>query len=88
MLRPVSRISLHISVIREGRLQELDRAVDQCPRGEMLVWFSVRMFEEACLHNRLETVSAAKSAEVRVGSTIPRRHDIHNSSEGEAEIQD
>lgn len=41
---------------REGRLQELDRIIRQCPREDMLAWFSVRMFKEACLRNRLQTV--------------------------------
>ncbi|CAN0453579.1 unnamed protein product, partial [Laminaria digitata] len=39
---------------RVGQLQELEHVVSQCPRGEMLAWFSVRMFEQACINNRLQ----------------------------------
>lgn len=49
---------------REGRLRELDHVVSQCPREQMLMWFSVRMFQEACLHNRLQTVRGADQTTV------------------------
>ncbi|CAM9365120.1 unnamed protein product [Sphacelaria rigidula] len=39
-----------------GRLRELDHVLSKCPRDEILTWFSVRMFQAACLHNNLSTM--------------------------------
>ncbi|CAN0065441.1 unnamed protein product [Ectocarpus sp. 12 AP-2014] len=34
----------------------MDQVSSSCPSGEMLTWFTVRMFKEACAHNRLQTM--------------------------------
>lgn len=42
--------------------------MSQCPRGEMLAWFSVRMFEQACINNRLQIVRMCVRASVSEGN--------------------
>ncbi|CBN80071.1 conserved unknown protein [Ectocarpus siliculosus] len=50
------RGQLLVRFAREGRLRDMDQVSRSCPRGEMLAWFTVRMFKEACAHNHLQTM--------------------------------
>ncbi|CAN0005718.1 unnamed protein product [Ectocarpus sp. 12 AP-2014] len=54
--RMMRRGQLLVRFAREGRLRDMDQVSNSCPRGEMLAWFTVRMFKEACAHNRLQAM--------------------------------
>ncbi|CAB1119222.1 unnamed protein product [Ectocarpus sp. CCAP 1310/34] len=54
--RMMRRGKLLVRFAREGRLRDMDQVSSSCPRGEILAWFTVRMFKEACTHNRLQTM--------------------------------
>ncbi|CAM9439138.1 unnamed protein product [Choristocarpus tenellus] len=44
---------LMVQLAGEGKLRDLDRVVSECPKQDLLFWFTVGMFREACLKNRV-----------------------------------